>query len=104
MVKRNKNKWRFVRRNKIGLMVFLVIAVYTSITMIKQHIKLQELVEEEQRIQEEIKTLHEEIKAVKGKIEESDNPELIEKAARDKLKMVKQNEIIYIIQDKKDNQ
>jgi cell division protein FtsB len=37
---------------------------------------------------------------MKKLIEESENPEFIEKIAREKLKMVKQNEIIYIIQDK----
>jgi cell division protein FtsL len=100
MVQKKKKKGSFFKRNKIGLILIGILIAYLSITMINQQIKLNQLMKEEKQAQERVEELKQKVSEMKKLIEESENPEFIEKIAREKLKMVKQNEIIYIIQDK----
>jgi len=102
MKKRNKRRKRsFFKRNKIGIIIFGVLFIYLAITMIKQEIKLNELLLEEQQKLQQIDKLKKEIVEMEKKINESENLDFIEKVAREKLKMVKPNEIIYILHDDK---
>lgn len=61
--------------------------------------KNKELEYEAEQYDKEIAALKEQIEGLKLEIEKSQSHEVIEKIAREKLKMVKPNEIIYIIQD-----
>lgn len=100
MVKKNKRKkGSFFRRNKIAILVIGVLLGYLSVTIINQEIKLRALQEEGRQLQEVVGKLEKELGNMEKKVEESENLEYIEKTAREKLKMVKPNEIIYIIQD-----
>lgn len=100
MVKKSKRKkGSFFRRNKIAILVIGVLLGYLSVTIINQEIKLRALQEEGRQLQEVVVKLEKELGNMEKKVEESENLEYIEKTAREKLKMVKPNEIIYIIQD-----
>lgn len=98
MIKGKKRK-KFFKRNRISIIMTLIVVSYLSIVLINQQIKLHELKKEEAKTLSRIR----ELETIKGelekKIEQGDDLDFIEKVAREKLKMVKPNEIIYIIQD-----
>jgi len=94
-----KSKKGFLKRNKIIIVFFIIFFVYIGYTVISNESRYKELKTEEENYNEEITVLKEEIESLKIEIEKSQSHEIIEKIAREKLKMVKPNEIIYIIQD-----
>jgi len=84
------------RKSTIGIIVLLVIFLYFSYTAVKQqkliYSKNIELDRIESKIQEE-KELNEELKNEKEMIQ---TDEYIEKIAREKLGMVKENERVFV--------
>lgn len=94
-----KSKKGFLRRNKIIIVFFIIFFIYIGYTIFSNETKYKELKAEENNYNKEIEALKEEIESLKIEIEKSQSHETIEKIAREKLKMVKPNEIIYIIQD-----
>lgn len=94
-----RKKGKFFKRNKIAIFFFGVLFVYLSVTIISQEKNLRDLRQEQKELQAIVNNLKEEKKKMEKKVEESSELEFIEKTAREKLKMVKPNEIIYIIQD-----
>lgn len=77
----------------------IVFAIYVSTALISQELQYRKLLQEEADYYMEIETLNEEIERLESRLESSQDPRAIEKIAREKLKMVKPNEIIYIIQE-----
>ncbi|WP_053955558.1 FtsB family cell division protein [Inediibacterium massiliense] len=81
--------------NKIPIF-FLVIGLYIGWIFVRQQIELKELKEQENILYKQMA----ELKKEKAQLEEEKNmgndPKYIEKIARERLKMVKMNEIIYI--------
>ena len=103
MEKNNKRKkMSFLRRNKIAIIFLSILLAYLSITTVSQQMKLKDLENKEKQLQKRVESLKEELSEIEKKLEESTELDFIEKTAREKLKMVKQNEHIYIIQDKKE--
>ncbi|QZY54730.1 FtsB family cell division protein [Crassaminicella profunda] len=94
MDKNRKNKTK--KKNRFFYMVLLMIGLYVSWIVIKQQIELKELRNQEQTLNKKIL----ELKKEEARLEEEKNlgndPQFIEKVARERLKMVKPNEIIYI--------
>ncbi len=89
----------FFRRNQITIVFLIVFMVYVSVTFVRQEIKLRELRFEESNLISKIQTLNTDITNLEIEIEETAGLAYVEKLAREKLKMVKSNEIIYIIQE-----
>ncbi len=98
-----RKKVSFLKRNKIAIIVLTCLLLYLSITIVNQEIKLRDLQIEGDQLQSELDELSKEVSEIEKKVEEGTSLEFIEKTAREKLKMVKQNEIIYIIQDEKES-
>lgn len=94
-----KSKISFFRRNKIIIVFFIIFFSYVGYTLFMNEEKNKELEYEAEQYDKEIAALKEQIEGLKLEIEKSQSHEVIEKIAREKLKMVKPNEIIYIIQD-----
>jgi cell division protein FtsL len=91
-----------IRRNKYFILFFIILIVYFSYNYIQQEIKLNNLSQEiynqklkSNRLDNEIKKLQDELQNIKSK-------KNIENLARKKLKMIKSDEILYIIQEKED--
>jgi len=80
----------------------IVFAIYVSTALISQELHYRKLLQEQADYYTKIETLNEEIERLESKLESSQDPRAIEKIAREKLKMVKPNEIIYIIQEEND--
>lgn len=81
------------------LVLSIIFAIYISTALISQEFQYRKLLQEESDYQAKIESLNEEIERLESKLESSQDPHAIEKIAREKLKMVKPNEIIYIIQE-----
>lgn len=91
-----------IRRNKYFILFFIILLTYFSYNYIQQEIKLNNLSQEiynqklkANKLDKEIKKLQDELQNVKSK-------KNIENLARKKLKMIKSDEILYIIQEKED--
>lgn len=94
MEKKGKNKRR--KRNGPFYMVVLLIGLYVSWIFVDQQLKLQELITQENELNKRITGLKTEVKSLEKEKEKGNDPGYIEKIAREELKMVKPNEIIYI--------
>ncbi len=81
------------------VLLSIVFAVYVSYVLIIQELQYRTLLVEESDYLSEIDSLNEEIERLESRLESNQDPQAIEKIAREKLKMVKPNEIIYIIQE-----
>ncbi|BEP27902.1 FtsB family cell division protein [Helicovermis profundi] len=100
------NRKKFIIRNKLIIIFFVLFTVYISYTLYNQNIKFDELKKEELFYDNNIKNSNKKIEEINEEIKQSESLDAIEKIAREKLNMVKPNEIIYIIQDsekKEDN-
>lgn len=94
-----RKKRSFLKRNRYMVVLSIVFAIYVSTALISQELQYRKLLQEEADYYMEIETLNEEIERLESRLESSQDPRAIEKIAREKLKMVKPNEIIYIIQE-----
>ena len=91
-----------IRRNKYFILFFIILIVYFSYNYIQQEIKLNDLSQEiydqklrSNELDKEIEKLQDELQNIKSK-------KNIENLARKKLKMIKSDEILYIIQEEED--
>jgi cell division protein FtsL len=96
-----KKKKAVVKRNKYLILFLIVFLSYIGYSVIQTEIRIQELRTREATLKEELMKLTEEKDTLTQQLEESKSLESIERIAREKLKMVKPNEVIYIIQDDK---
>lgn len=96
-----KKKGLVVKRNKYLIFVLVVFLAYIIYSIAQAEIKIQELKAREATLTEELNKLTEEKETLTKQLEDSKSLESIEKIAREKLKMVKPNEVIYIIQEDK---
>ncbi|WP_352418153.1 septum formation initiator family protein [Proteiniborus sp.] len=91
-MKENKSRKRFRVRH---FLIFAII-VYLGITFFNQQKIIKALENEKIQKQDEIEKLNGEIKDIEEKLKYTDSLEYIEKMAREELKMVMPDEIIYI--------
>lgn len=96
-----KKKSVVVKRNKYLILFLVVFMGYIGYSVVQTEIKIQELKSREATLKEELIKLTEEKDTLTKQLEESKSLESIERIAREKLKMVKPNEVIYIIQEEK---
>lgn len=94
-----KGTARFLKRNRVVVLFAAFFFIYVGVTFVRQEVKLRQLKAEQAACQEKILLLNEDVKELEGELENASSPDTIERIAREKLKMVKPNEIIYIIQD-----
>ncbi len=90
---------KFIYKNKIILLISVVLLVYMSYVLIRQEIKYQELLTDRDEYTSQIDELMVTISELNDMINEISTPAYIEKMAREKLQMVKPDEIIYILED-----
>lgn len=80
-------------------MFIIFFFIYISYVVISQEIKYKELIDDRATYNLEIEELKKSIDELYDVIDEISTPEYIEKMAREKLQMVKPDEIIYMIKD-----
>jgi cell division protein DivIC len=96
VLKGKKRKGSILKGNRIFYSIVLIFVIYISWIFISQQIALHRLYEQEAALKGRIRSLKQEEVRLKEEKKQGDNPEYIEKKAREQLKMVKPNEIIYI--------
>ncbi len=94
-MKKTKNK--FFRRNRVTILIILVILGYYAYNVHQTNLKLKEYKDVQANLKSEIESLERDINRLTDEYTYSQTPEAVEKIAREKLKMVKPNEIIYLI-------
>lgn len=90
---------KFIYKNKIILLILVVLLVYMSYILIRQEVKYQELLTDQDEYTSQIDELMVTISELNDMINEVSTPAYIEKMAREKLQMVKPDEIIYILEN-----
>ena len=87
------------RRNysKLIIKITLILSVfYVLFTFYDQYREMKHLKTREKTLLEDIDRIEKDIQSLKGQIENSNTDEHIEKIAREHLKMVKEDELIFI--------
>ncbi len=82
--------------NFIVLGMLLMICFYVGITLLEQQQEMIQLKKEEQELQSKIDSTQQEIDGITSNIESADTDEYIEKIARENLKMIGSDEVIFI--------
>lgn len=90
---------KIIRRHKLILLVFIVVSIYFSYNYFRQEVKLQELAQEKYIKKVELQEKIDEIKDLEKDLKEVKSNENISRLAREKLKMVYPDEVLYIIED-----
>lgn len=90
------------RKSRSGLLIVLIFLMafgYYAYNMYLADQKLQEYLSDQEVLKAEIEQLEREINRLSDEYAYAQTPEAIEKIAREKLKMVKPNEIIYLLKE-----
>lgn len=92
------------KKFKLRYVLFLALIIYLGTVFIKQEMTINSLEKKNETKQKEVKELNGEISEIEKQLEKVNSLEFIEKVAREELKMVKPNEIIYIDKNKEDKE
>ena len=92
--------FKIFRRHKLIIIVFVVVSLYFSYNYFKQEMKLQEILQANHGKKIEIQKIDNRIEKLEKDLKEVKSNENIAKIAREKLKMIYPDEILYIIEDK----
>lgn len=92
-------KRHFIKRNRFFMGLVLLFSLYIGTTLVRQEIRLLELREEERQVSTEIAALSEEIGVLQEDLKATQSLAFSEKIAREKLKMVKPDEIVYVLRE-----
>lgn len=84
------------KKNRLFYMIVLMMGLYVSWIFINQQMELRELRRQEEALNKKMLELKKEEARLTEEKNLGDDPKFIEKVARERLKMVKPNEIIYI--------
>lgn len=87
----------FFKQNKLALVLFVGFFLYVSITLVNQELKARELRLEEAALRQQITAMNSELADLQKDVESAASLEHIEDLAREKLKMIKSDELIYFI-------
>ncbi len=90
---------KFFLKNKYIVIFIVFFFIYIVFVVFNQEMKYRELIEDRDAYNLEIEELKKSINELYDVIDEISTPEYIEKMAREKLQMVKPDEIIYMIKD-----
>ena len=96
---KNKLKKNNMKLSPIKI-VLIIVVINITLLFTNQKMKLKKLNDKKIASERELKIIQEEVKDLKKKIKKSNSVEYIEKIAREELKMVKPNEIIYMDRSK----
>lgn len=90
-VKKRRNYGKLITR------LILIVGIFSVVsTFYDQHKEMKYLLEYESSLTQELEVLQSDVDSLKNQIEYSDEEEYIERIARERLKMVKENETLFI--------
>jgi len=95
-----KGRKKLLKGNRLFYMIILSALLYVVWVFGNQQIRLRAFQQQEKEKQQQVAALKQEVLRLEEEIKQSNTPEFVEKVAREQLKMVKPNEIIYIDMEK----
>lgn len=99
-----RSRKSFIKKNTIAVVILIIILIITGIKTISIELMYRDLQAEEKEYLREIKELEDTLNNKKKELSEVDTLDFVEKYARETLKMVKPNEVYFIINyPKEDN-
>lgn len=90
-----KRRKSFVRRHIIAISFLVVIAIYSGVMTFQKQEKLNELRIKSEAALTEIERLERELDSKQYELNKIDNLDFVERIAREKLKMVRPNEVYF---------
>lgn len=81
----------------IIMVVLVLVAVYFATDLASNYYTISKFEQEKQKLTTELASAEKEIEDIKEYIENAQNPEFVEKMARENLKMVKPDETVYVV-------
>lgn len=97
-----KTKRKFFKRNKVTFLIVLMLLGYYGFLMYQTETKLDELKGVQKELKTEIAMIDRDIDKLEDEYIYSLSTEAVEQIARKRLKMVKPNEIIFLIKGLQD--
>ncbi len=89
---------QFLLKRKLLLTVLIIgLVVFVAYTKINQQLEMEKLIEDKARLEADISRLELLKKNLEEELKNVDSKEFIEEYARKKFRMVKENEMIFII-------
>ncbi len=88
---------KFLKRNRMILICMVFLGIYFIYNMHTSNQKLEALNALKLELESEIRTLENDIVKLNDAYEYVQTPDAVERSAREKLKMVRANEIIFLI-------
>lgn len=95
-----KTNFKHIRRNRALIFFLLVIMVSSGMVLVKQELKLQEMSFDQREINQDVKEMQAQVNALESEVEVLDTDASKEALARQKLNMIKKDEILYIVKEK----
>ena len=100
----NSNKKKDIDHSMTVIIVLIILIIgYFCLSIYNQERDIEYLKGTYKEIQEEMKEREEILKNVQNELKTVDSDEFVEKQAREKLKMVKSNEKVFIDTNRKNN-
>lgn len=104
-MKRKAVRRHRIRKSNRRFLIFLstislMFSIYFVFTFVEQSFRMTGINAEINTRKAEIESINNEIKSLEGELEQVNEIEFIEKIAREKLKMVKPRDIIYVDTDR----
>lgn len=100
----NSDKKKDIDHSMTVIIVFIILIIgYFCLSIYNQERDIEYLKGTYREIQEEMKEKEEILKQVQNELKTVDSDEFVEKQAREKLKMVKSNEKVFIDTNRKNN-
>lgn len=90
---------KFFKRNRMIFFFVVLIGIYFAYNMHASNQKMEELNSIKAQLESEIRVLENELIKLNDAYDYVQTPEAVERAAREKLRMVRPNEIIFMIRE-----
>ncbi len=91
---------QFLFKRKIILTIFIIVLiVFVALTKVNQQLEMEKLSEDKARLEADIDRLELLKKNLEEELKNVDSKEFVEEYARKKFRMVKENEMIFIINE-----
>lgn len=99
---RKRTGWKLLRRNRMVLFFVLGILISAGFVLVDQEMKLQELKYEATQLEETKALKAKGVEQLRKDVESLDTDAAKEALARQKLNMIKKDEILYIVEPVED--
>jgi cell division protein DivIC len=92
---------RVLLRNRYWIAALMSVILMSTFVLVQQEMKMAQMAYEKSLVVEQVKGMQQEVKSLVKEVEALDSDEAKEAMARQKLNMIKLDEILYIVKTQK---